>query len=174
EHGLLKVTNNLSDIYFQGDNDNPECVVCLQPCVYPVELPCGHIFCFLCVKGYAHQNKKCAICRQDIPQDFMKKPNLLWQPLQQTAQGLGEGYHWFYEGRNGWWKYDERTNEDIEQAYKLDLKNFEILICGELYIIDFENKYQYPKKIPNRRRSIIRQNKINNIIVKGVAGLRHL
>ena len=27
-----------------------ECAVCLQNCIYPVQLPCKHIFCFLCVK----------------------------------------------------------------------------------------------------------------------------
>lgn len=27
-----------------------ECPVCLQLCVHPSKLPCGHIFCFLCVK----------------------------------------------------------------------------------------------------------------------------
>lgn len=27
-----------------------ECPVCLQICVHPSKLPCGHIFCFLCVK----------------------------------------------------------------------------------------------------------------------------
>ena len=27
-----------------------ECAVCLQTCLLPVKLPCGHIFCYLCVK----------------------------------------------------------------------------------------------------------------------------
>lgn len=27
-----------------------ECPVCLQTCIHPARLPCGHIFCFLCVK----------------------------------------------------------------------------------------------------------------------------
>lgn len=27
-----------------------ECAICLDDCVYPTKLPCGHIFCFLCVK----------------------------------------------------------------------------------------------------------------------------
>lgn len=32
------------------DVDALECPVCLQICVHPSKLPCGHIFCFLCVK----------------------------------------------------------------------------------------------------------------------------
>ena len=35
-----------------------ECAVCLQTCVYPVQLPCKHIFCFLCVKGVTLQSKR--------------------------------------------------------------------------------------------------------------------
>lgn len=27
-----------------------ECPICLQTCIHPARLPCGHIFCFLCVK----------------------------------------------------------------------------------------------------------------------------
>lgn len=27
-----------------------ECPICLQACIHPARLPCGHIFCFLCVK----------------------------------------------------------------------------------------------------------------------------
>ena len=43
----------------QGSNEVPiECAVCLQTCVYPVQLPCKHIFCFLCVKGVTLQSKR--------------------------------------------------------------------------------------------------------------------
>lgn len=30
--------------------DQMECPICLQTCIHPARLPCGHIFCFLCVK----------------------------------------------------------------------------------------------------------------------------
>jgi len=54
-----------------------ECPVCLQPCVFPVQLPCSHIFCFLCVKGVAGRNRRCALCRAEIPQDFVRRPVLV-------------------------------------------------------------------------------------------------
>jgi len=54
-----------------------ECPVCLQPCSYPVQLPCSHVFCFLCVKGVAGRNRRCALCRADIPQDFLRRPTLV-------------------------------------------------------------------------------------------------
>lgn len=82
--------------------DSLECAVCLQTCVHPAQLPCGHIFCFLCVKGIANQSKKCAMCRREIPRDFVDQPNLLEKlaPVE-TSEGFDGGYQWFYEGRNG-------------------------------------------------------------------------
>uniref|UniRef100_A0A1B6D3I2 E3 ubiquitin-protein ligase n=1 Tax=Clastoptera arizonana TaxID=38151 RepID=A0A1B6D3I2_9HEMI len=87
--------------------DNPkqstvECAVCLQVCVHPAKLPCGHIFCFLCLKGIANQSKKCAMCRQEIPSDYLDKPDLVTIPGEVAREETFEdGYQWFYEGRNG-------------------------------------------------------------------------
>lgn len=82
--------------------DTLECAVCLQNCVHPAQLPCGHIFCFLCVKGIANQSKKCAMCRQEIPRDFVEQPHLLERSVEQhESEGVDGGYQWFYEGRNG-------------------------------------------------------------------------
>lgn len=52
---------NNFNFYFQNKNNNKknfllkeskimDCPVCLEKCVHPAKLPCGHIFCFLCVK----------------------------------------------------------------------------------------------------------------------------
>ena len=54
-----------------------ECAVCLQTSIYPVQLPCGHVFCFLCVKGFTTQSKRCAMCRREVPEDFIQNPDLL-------------------------------------------------------------------------------------------------
>ncbi|XP_020816241.1 E3 ubiquitin-protein ligase rnf146 isoform X2 [Drosophila serrata] len=96
-----------------------ECPICLQTCIHPARLPCGHIFCFLCVKGVAYKNRRCAMCRREIPAEFLDHPQLV-NGIEDicTTRATEDGYQWYYEGRNGgWWAYDPRTNEDIEIAY---------------------------------------------------------
>ncbi|KAK9881495.1 hypothetical protein WA026_016378 [Henosepilachna vigintioctopunctata] len=151
--------------------DDLECAVCLQTCVHPAQLPCGHIFCFLCVKGIANQSKKCAMCRQEIPRDFIEQPTLLQSNLNaEQTKTFDEGYQWFYEGRNGWWQYDERTSKELEAAYKSGDKTSELLIAGFLYVVDLENMIQIRRNDPSRRRNIKRD--LASIPKKGIAGLR--
>ncbi|XP_069701639.1 E3 ubiquitin-protein ligase rnf146-like isoform X2 [Periplaneta americana] len=168
----------------------PECAVCLQSCVHPAQLPCGHIFCFLCVKGVANQSKKCAMCRQEIPTDYFEKPVLVAQNnSDKDNTGFDDGYQWFYEGRNGWWQYDERTSMDLEEmlfagwwqydertsreletAYKKGERICELLVAGLLYVADFDAMLQVRRNDPSRRRRIKRD--LATIPKKGVAGLR--
>lgn len=148
-----------------------ECSVCLQPSIYPVQLPCRHIFCFLCVKGVANRSKKCALCRQEIPADFFAKPVLVrTEDLDKTIK-FDDEYQWFYEGRNGWWKYDDRTSQEIESRHKTGEKLFELLIAGFLYIIDLENMIQYRRNDRSRKRKM-KRDLISIPDVKGVAGLK--
>lgn len=159
----------------------PECAICLQRCVHPVRLPCYHIFCFLCVKGASWHSKRCALCRQEIPEDFLERPVLLLpEELKAAAAGViqtegtdcgscGE-FAWYYEGRNGWWQYDERTSHELEEAFNRAQKSTEVLIAGFLYVADFENMVQYRRNEHGRRRRIKRD--MVDIPKKGVAGLR--
>lgn len=154
---------------------SPECAICLQRCVHPVRLPCHHIFCFLCVKGASWRSKRCALCRQEIPEDFLERPVLLLpEELKAAAAGLsraeGGSFAWYYEGRNGWWQYDERTSQELEDAFGKDKKSTEVLIAGFLYVADLENMVQYRRNEHGRRRKIKRDTV--DIPKKGVAGLR--
>lgn len=159
----------------------PECAICLQRCVHPVRLPCYHIFCFLCVKGASWHSKRCALCRQEIPEDFLERPVLLLpEELKAAAAGVSRtegtqggscgGFAWYYEGRNGWWQYDERTSRELEEAFNKEQKSTEMLIAGFLYVADFENMVQYRRNEHGRRRRIKRD--MLDIPKKGVAGLR--
>lgn len=158
---------------------NPECAICLQSCVHPVRLPCCHVFCFLCVKGASWHSKRCALCRQEVPEDFLERPVLLSpEELKAAAAGLSRGvegsaqkdYAWYYEGRNGWWQYDERTSRELEDAFSKGKKSTEMLIAGFLYVADLENMVQYRRNEHGRRRKIKRD--VVDIPKKGVAGLR--
>ena len=146
--------------------------MCLQTSIYPVQLPCRHIFCFLCVKGVANRSKKCALCRQEIPPDFFAKPVLVrTEDLKQTIK-FDDQYQWYYEGRNGWWKYDDRTSQEIESRHKTGDKVFELLIAGFLYIIDLDNMIQYRRNDRSRKRRM-KRDLISIPDVKGVAGLKY-
>ncbi|XP_030618307.1 E3 ubiquitin-protein ligase RNF146-like [Delphinapterus leucas] len=147
------------------------CGICSRnTCVHPVSLPCKHVFCYLCVKGASWLGKRCALCRQEIPEDFLDKPTLLSpEELKAASRGNGE-YAWYYEGRNGWWQYDERTSRELEDAFSKGKKSTEMLIAGFLYVADLENMVQYRRNEHGRRRKIKRD--IIDIPKKGVAGLR--
>lgn len=159
----------------------PECATCLQRCIHPVRLPCCHVFCFLCVKGSSWQRRRCALCRQEIPEDFLERPVLLLpEELKAAASGVSrsvatEGvsfgdFTWYYEGHNGWWQYDKRTSCELEEAFAKGRKSTEMLIAGFLYVADLENMVQYRRNEHGRRRKIKRD--AVDIPKKGVAGLR--
>jgi len=76
----------------------------------------------------------------------------------------------YYEGRNGWWMYDQRTNDEIDQAFRRGDRRLEILIVGHLYIIDFENMHQYRLNDTQRRRRI--KYDLISAPKKGVGGLK--
>ena len=145
------------------------------------------------------------MCRREIPPGYLENPSLL-QPLPSFSKSPADTFEaedslpqqpqWFYEGRNGWWEYDERTTAELEEAYKESLnvvadegeqvdsgsspqhgnettsKSCELLIAGFLYVIDFEHMIQYRRNEPQRRRRVKRdvRDQIENR--KGVAGLR--
>ncbi len=149
----------------------PECAICLQGCVHAVRLRCNHIFCYLCVKGATNQSKRCPICRQVVESNYFENPILIDDIIAKDIKLFDDNKQWFYEGRNGWWVYDMRTSQDIENAFKSNESKCELLIAGFLYVIDFERMIQYRRNEPNRMRKIRRDRPDINS-TKGVAGLR--
>jgi len=157
------------------DPDEEVCPVCFDKPLHPLTLQCGHIYCFLCAKGLAESNLmsggSCCLCRKQINKDLFKHPQLqkIRNDEKETGGGTSssDGTCWFYEGRNGWWKFgklpifleinlifpneikngfsDQRNNEDIEKIYEKQKSpsRAEFLICGNIYIIDFQSMTQY-------------------------------
>lgn len=111
----------------------------------------------------------------------MERPVLLSpEELKAAAAGVSRGvgtgggsrgdFAWYYEGRNGWWQYDERTSRELEEAFSKGRKSTEMLIAGFLYVADLENMVQYRRNEHSRRRKMKRD--VVDIPKKGVAGLR--
>ena len=158
--------------HFPDDEETSlECPVCLQTCIYPVQLPCRHIFCFLCVKGVASRSKRCALCRQQIPPDFFCRPNLVRRDDLEQPLTFDDGYGWFYEGVNGWWQYDDRTSKELEFHHKAGHPTCELLIAGYVYIIDLNNMAQCRRNDRTKKRRI-KRDLVNIPGRKGVAGLK--
>ena len=62
------------------------------------------------------------MCRQDIPDDYLDSSQVLTEALE-DVKGENEGsnnqeWSWFYEGRNGWWRFEERNNEEKKKGSK--------------------------------------------------------
>ena len=183
-----------SDDDDDGNNDDEEeedkndcCPVCLDdPPVHPVPLECGHVYCFLCVKGIVEKEffgASCSLCRTRIPLGYLNDETILQRSdsemMSKEEVDNQEDYQWMYQGKNGWWRFEERHNREIEDMYKSGRPTGEILIVGHVYVMDFVNLCQYRKSDNNdgfgyagpqgRKRIIKRANKNAQYI--GIAGL---
>lgn len=147
-----------------------ECCVCQDKCIHPVQLPCKHVFCYLCIKGVAARNNKCALCRQQIPAGYMDNPSVIDHGKIESV--LKENSHsWFYEAKNGgWWMYEQRTSAEIEKAFNEQKESIRVQISGFFYIIDLDNMVQYREGMSERQRRI-RRGHAKTQHVKGVAGI---
>lgn len=157
-----------------------KCPICQDKRRHPLTLPCGHTFCYLCIKGVYARQKVCALCRQPIPQHCIVSP-----PLSGTGEGVGEEGRktcWYYEAKSGgWWEYEERVRLELEKQYQsLETSNedndqFVIYISGFPYVVDFTKMIQYRQDKPNRSRRIKREEGVTDDegegLVRGVAGI---
>ena len=155
-----------------GTDSCMQCCICQEKCVNPVRLPCDHIFCYLCIKGVAVRNSRCALCRSPIPHGFLDRPAVVNKDeITSSLKQFATSHSWFYEAKDGrWWMYEHRTSSDIETAYTEQKKNLKIQISGFSYVVDFERMVQFREGIPNRQRRIKRDT-VRSADVKGVAGI---
>ncbi len=152
--------------------DNIICCICQEVCVNPVQLPCSHIFCFLCIKGVAARSNHCALCRHKINPDVLDHPDVVNRgEIQTSIKESGESHKWYYEAKNGgWWLYEQRTSTEIEKAFNDKKASVRLQISGFYYTIDFESMVQYREEFPTRRRRI-KRDRVKVEAVKGVAGI---
>ena len=124
------------------------CPICYEKPLHPVTLPnCRHVYCFLCGKGLVESGaSQCAMCRSVIPRDFFKHPN-----TSAEVSGVEESdFFWYYQGSNGWWRFDARNNADLENSFQDKQEKVHFLICGHLYVIDFKKMV----RVKNFRESL--------------------
>ncbi|KAL0871936.1 hypothetical protein ABMA27_004383 [Loxostege sticticalis] len=116
------------------------------------------------------------MCRAQIPSDYLDHPVLLEKVLQQEIPNENASEEvenqWYYEGRNGWWKYDERSNAELESAFNAGDADCALLLAGAVYTIDFQNMIQFRRNDPTRRRRVRRDTP--TLPAKGVAGIKNI
>lgn len=56
----------------------------------------------------------------------------------------------------GWWRYDERSNKELEAAYGRGDPACSVLVAGSLYTIQFDTMVQWRRTDPSRRRRVRR------------------
>ena len=113
----------------------------------------------------------CSLCRKEIPADYLDR-SLVLEAAQADIDSNAEGsqeWAWFYRGGAGWWRFEERNNQELEEAFEAGEHSVEMMICGQLYVMDLAKNEQYPKNVPTRKRKIKRDVKTSES--KGVAGL---
>lgn len=147
------------------------CGICYNdPPINGVQLKCGHIFCYLCIKSASENSCTCALCRAEIGDEFNFQEHELLGTIKVPSSQ--DGHYWFYEGYRGWWMFDADTNREIEEVYRRGDTRLEKYIAGGVYIIDLASMNQRRQDDPGgRARKICRATlQLNNIL--GMAGMK--
>lgn len=152
-----------------------ECLVCHNALVLPYTSPCGHVFCYLCLKSKCEYNSVCPVCHYLISFDICENvENPAGSIYLESTKPT-----WLYQGRNdGWWRYDPVTDKILEEGYQNylnehDSSTIDVTILNRSYIIDFEHMTQAPRFF-GQTRGIKRVDEDNdNIFIKGIAGLQN-
>ena len=65
-------------IFTLGDPDEDlMCQICLQPFVQPIDTPCGHTFCHVCIHNYLKVNPMCPLDRKPLNEMTCSPSNLV-------------------------------------------------------------------------------------------------
>ncbi|CAL8137296.1 unnamed protein product [Orchesella dallaii] len=151
----------------------PQCTICGQHCTFPIELPCRHVFCFMCIKGEVieHSTRNCPLCRAAFPMTVINYPVPINPNEIIDELNFATTRQWYYESRSGgWWQYDRITMSKVEEAYNNRQREpcIPLRIAGIMYQIDFNRMIQYRSGYSHIFRRITFGPVTN---VKGIAGI---
>ena len=164
-----------------------ECSICLDKFRSPVKLQCNHYYCFVCIRDVLENDTSkriCPLCSRPISTTFKLEDNIVSMNTSvltasnRTASRLAannyeeeNNFCWYYEGFNGWWKFDPALSRRIEHEYqKSKVGSFVCAIKGNQYTINFRHMNQARVDDPSKKRKIKRDS--SDVICKGIAGLR--
>lgn len=159
------------------------CVICNHPPQLTITLDCNDIYCFLCLKEHiikntSTQNSSCKACQSSIDIDIEH----LSKDFRNTLQNMCGNPVWLYRSnsQDGWWIYNIHTSETIENCHSNNLPTCSFFIGTKTYrvsfisnlqiLVDPLNASEQPKQ-RNVKRVIFDQNSINELNIKGIAGL---
>ncbi|CAG5111644.1 Oidioi.mRNA.OKI2018_I69.chr2.g5925.t1.cds [Oikopleura dioica] len=145
--------------------DNENCQMCKENLILPLQLPCKHMFCFLCAKG---QGSSCFICKMSFDKNLIEKP----PSMDAVREGNKDKIRWYYESNNnGWWEFDPRTSDKIEDAFRQSQATVDFPIGQRTYEINFEAKRQYQQNDTGKKRKVTRSSRRDIQNLRGVAGV---
>ncbi|NXI35969.1 LNX2 protein, partial [Galbula dea] len=62
-------------------DDDLVCHICLQPLLQPLDTPCGHTFCYKCLRNFLQEKDFCPLDRKRLHFKFCKKSSILVHKL---------------------------------------------------------------------------------------------
>lgn len=137
-----------------------------------------------------NNNGLCPLCRTPIPSNYFIRPRIVrhasegsqsaqWASASESADtpdaDAADSSAWSYQGRNGWWLFDERTQMQLRQAKRSGQQRLDVQVAGSCYTIDLLEMVQYRRDNPaSKRRIRVGTADISDKSIKGVAGVPKL
>jgi len=92
--------------------------------------------------------------------------------MEAVREGSKDKNRWYYESNNnGWWEFDGRTSDIIEDAFRQEEPTVSFPIGSRTYEINFEAKRQYQQDDKSKKRTITRSTRRDIQNLRGVAGI---
>ena len=83
------------------------CQICLQPFVQPIDTPCGHTFCHVCIHNYLKVNPMCPLDRKPLNEMTCSPSNLVLKRYNfQYLCQLGSLFRKLAQEQRYFWKMD--------------------------------------------------------------------
>lgn len=162
-----------------SDAETKVCAICLEHPTFAVVTPCGHTFCYLCLKGVLHTGHQfqCPYCRTPLNSSVLQN---LEDELHRDAD-VAQQPIWLYRAKSsGWWLFDKETTEVLEKVYHEHTGQgvspvFDLRICGILFEMNVETMKQTNKTNGAVRKiqRVAQGTDLTHINIRGVAGVAY-